>query len=186
MDSNAIKQLIEEQLEEMGILEKTGKISVLDTKWGYVVEFTIVDNKNREFNLLLDKKGKIIYPCNNFDRKKICQFNCLSEGGSIYYTKILKKKDMYGKENEVKMKGEVMYKELDENHFIIPSMENDKDSNLLFFVDEDNKVVYETKIPGRIYANENLMQQKKLLLEETINVTKEEYNMFLYSWKKNV
>jgi len=72
----------------------------------------------------------------------------------------------------------VLYKELDDNHFII-SIKLDKVLTALFYITDDNKIIYYGNIPGDIYSFNQQLAQNKTLLVTGNN------NNFLFSWEKN-
>lgn len=175
MDSIFIKQLVDKQLLEKGI--EDGVISILEKKWGYVAQ---IEYGNMKYsNEVFDKYGNVIHPLGNFKR----------DSGEIYRTEVIQRDTKYGKQTFT-VDAIVRYKELDDNHFIIPRIEKKEIGNVLFFIDENNNVTYKGYIKGRICGNaltenKRLIQQKQVLSHVEIDATRDEYEYFFYSWDRN-
>lgn len=177
MDSIIIKQLVSKQMEENDIHD--GKIYILEKDWGYVVQVT--DKYNKIYlNEIFDKEGNIIYPLGMFDL----------DSGPVYRMEVQEKIDDFGRKHTLVFEPSVRFKQLDDNHFIIPRTEKTDFGNVLFFVDETNQVVYKGFIKGKIFGNiltenKNLLEQKQVLVCEEIDETRDEYEHYFYSWDKN-
>lgn len=177
MDSIIINRHVSKQLEENGIYD--GKIYILEKDWGYIVQVTCKENKVY-LNEIFDKDGNLIYPLGIFDY----------DSGPVYRTEVQEKNDDYGKKQTLVCESSVRFKQLDDNHFIIPRTEEMGFGNVLFFVDEENQLTYKGFIKGMISGNiltenKKLSEQKQLLVCEEIDKTRDEYNNYFYSWDKN-
>lgn len=176
MDSIMIKQLVDKQLETIGITD--GKIYILEKDFGYIVQVIYEDEY---LNEVIDKHGNIVYSLGNF----------ANHSGEIYKTEVFermerKEKMLFARESAI------MYKELDENHFILPRLSGKEITNALFFIDKDNHVTYKGIIPGEISGtiiteNKKLLESKQVVTSTRVDIeeARSEYEYFFYSWDKN-
>lgn len=106
--------------------------------------------------------------------------------GDIYSTERQHYTDDYGKEHTFFKKPKVCYIQLDDKHFIIPKIKNNQVGNVLFFINEDNKMEYKGNIEGKINkGNKMLIEQKKVISTVTVDEVHDRYDTFIYSWDKN-
>ena len=82
------------------------------------------------------------------------------------------------------------YRRLDEEHFIIPRIDEEEIKNIIFTVDKDDNVKYKGYIPGRITGNiltenKGLLKSKQVLSHIGIDEVKDKYEYFFYSWDRN-
>lgn len=178
MDSIIIKQLVTRQLEENSFRD-CKQVYILEKDWGYAVEITF-ENTLEYFNELFDRVGNVIYSLGSFGY----------DTGEIYGTEVQEKTDDDGRNHTLVHAPDVRFKQLDDNHFIIPRIDGSVVGNALFFVDESNQVTYKGFIRGRIRGNiltqnKKLIEQKCVLVCETIDETRDEYDNYFYSWDKN-
>lgn len=192
MDSIFIKQLVDQQLAKKGITD--GAVYILEKKWGYVVQIDYANNMAHA-NELFDKDGNIIYPLSNFQSIGGVYLTEVEEVIEQKYTPEIMER-IKGTAMEEKLKctiakeSSVQFRELDDNHFIIPNSGKKEIGNVLFFIEQDNTVTYKGYIKGKILGNiltedKKLMEQKQVLSCVEIDSTRDEYEYFFYSWDKN-
>lgn len=177
MDSIIIKQLVTKQMEGNDIYD--GQIHILEKDWGYVVQ-VIVKSNRVYLNEIFDKAGNIIYPLGKF----------AYDSGEVYREEVQEKTTDDGRKVTLVSEPDVRFKQLDNNHFIIPGTDESGFGNVLFFVDETNQVTYKGFIKGKICGNvltenKKLLEQKQLLVCEEIDETRDDYEYYFYSWDKN-
>lgn len=178
MDTNKIKQIVQEQLEVKDIAYEN--ISILEQEFGYVIE--VKCESQRCMNELFDKYGNILYPFGDLNYYE-------KNPGSIYNTVVCEDPN---DGMPFTISPDVRFKRLDDNHFIIPRLNEGKKGSGLFFVDKDNKIKYKGYIKGEIYGNilevekyEQLIKTKQFLVCNEIDVTREESEYFFYSYDRN-
>lgn len=195
MDSIAIKKLVDQQLEEKGIAD--GKVYILERKWGYVVQIDYADMK--QANELFDKDGNIIHPFNNFPSgvrgsylTEIKEYTNMNGSETEKYLiekygqEITEKLPNVFKKTTVALSPAVLYRELDANHFIIPTSGKEKEiTHMLFFIEPDNNITFKGYINGTLDTNKKLSEQKQLFSQIEIDRLKDEFEYFFYSWDKN-
>ncbi len=163
-----IRELVAKKLESANIFYN--RIRILKKDWGYLVQV------DEHYNMIFDKNGQVISPL----------ASCYGDTGSLYNTEIKEKCDHYGKNHVWASKGYIMVKELDQNHFMIPIVDDEGVGNYLFYVDENHKITRKDFIRGTFEGNiltldRHLMETKQLLHYE-LKDEKNEYSF--YSWEK--
>ena len=181
MDSIMIKQLVDKQLETIGITD--GKIYILEKDFGYIVQVIYEDEREDKYlNEVIDKHGNIVYSLGNF----------ANGSGEIYKTEVFERMEKKGK-TLLAREPAIRYKELDENHFILPRLSGKEIRNALFFIDKDNHVTYKGIIPGKISGtiiseNKKLLESKQVVTNIRVDIEEarsEQDEHFFYSWDKN-
>lgn len=179
MDRLTIQKIFRECLIEHDVITLE-PVRVLEKEWGYLAQ---ARNKLVYYNAVFDRSGKSIYPFNEFDINSF-----LSDPGSIYRSQMEIKKgddgeDIYWHE----VPDGIYLKELDANHFIVPSKDmKGEPSNLLFYINENEEPIYKGVIDGWIRRGDKKLVENKIVLTQVpVDKSKDEYEMFFYSWDKN-